>query len=197
MSSLIQSLVAKLAGSSVSEISSQLGAEEDTTKNAVSAALPLLFGALARNASKPEGAAALHRALSKDHDGAVLEDVDGFLRSPNSAAGDGILRHTLGANRQAAEVGIGQATGLDAQKTSQLMTMLAPLVLGALGRQQREQGLDENALKGMLDGARQETEASSGIGKLIGGLLDRDGDGSVADDIAGKVLGGLFNRGGS
>ncbi len=197
MSSLIQSLAARLAGSSVSEISNKIGAEEGATQNAMSAALPLLFGALARNASKPDGADALHRALSKDHDGTVLNDVDGFLRSPDTAAGDGILRHALGANRAAAEAGIGKAAGLDTQKTSQLMSMLAPLVMGALGQKQREQGLDASALTGMLDGARQESEGSGGIGKLIGGLLDRDGDGSVADDIAGKVLGGLFNRGGS
>ena len=42
MSSLIQSLAARLAGSSVSEISNKIGAEEGATQNAMSAALPLV-----------------------------------------------------------------------------------------------------------------------------------------------------------
>ena len=73
--------------------------------------------------------------------------------------------------------------------------MLAPMVMGALGRQKRQQGLDAGSLAGVLGAERQQMEQSNPAMGMLGSLLDRDDDGSVVDDIAkmGKgLLGGLF-----
>jgi len=71
-------------------------------------------------------------------------------------------------------------------------------VMGALGRQKQQQGLDLSGLTGLLG---QENDA---VGRkapeamgLVGSLLDTDGDGQIADDvmdIGGKLLGGLFGN---
>ena len=74
----------------------ELGQEEAKTANAVSSALPLLVGALARNASDPSGAGALESALVKDHDGGILDDIAGALSGTGAGAGAGILRHAFG-----------------------------------------------------------------------------------------------------
>ncbi len=197
MSSLVQMIASQLGGSRVSEISRRLGTDESATQNAVAAALPLLMGALAKNASRPEGAEALHRALSRDHDGGVLDDLPGFLANPDLSAGNGILKHALGAKRSMVESGIGKAAGVDSSKVAELLPMLAPLVMGALGKAQRENGLDAASLAGMLSAERQQEDARQGSAGLLGALLDRDGDGQIADDIsslAKGVLGGMFDH---
>ena len=77
------------------------------------------------------------------------------------------------------------------------MVMLAPMVLGALGKQQREKKLDASGLAGMLGQERQKVEshAPSEMG-ILNNLLDADGDGDVdMADLASKgmgLLGGLF-----
>ncbi len=194
--SLLDMLAQQLSGDSTREISRQLGADEGATGKAISAALPMLMGALARNASRPEGAQSLAGALARDHDGSVLDNVAGFLKSPDTKAGDGILRHTLGAKRDAIQQRLGRETGLDSGAISKLLPMLAPLVMGALGREQRQKGLDVGGLASMLSGEREVAERSSSIGALAS-LLDSDSDGQIADDVAKAgmgLLGKLLRR---
>src|SRR5690606_24611560 len=67
--SLTRQLFTQLQGAPMQQISQQLGLGEQQTSEAVGAALPLLLGALGRNASQPQGAQALLGALQKDHAG--------------------------------------------------------------------------------------------------------------------------------
>jgi len=76
---LMQVLMNQLSGGGLQQISQQVGADEETTGQAISAAIPLLITALARNASQPAGADALHNAL-QDHDGGILGNVMGYRR---------------------------------------------------------------------------------------------------------------------
>ncbi len=79
MSSLLDGLMQQLGGDTMQQLSNQLGTDHSTTASAVSAALPALVAALARNAQTPEGAGALATALDKDHDGSILSDLPGLL----------------------------------------------------------------------------------------------------------------------
>ncbi|MGH7540030.1 MAG: DUF937 domain-containing protein [Gemmatimonadota bacterium] len=195
MTTTLSPLLERLTGDALDPLANQLDADRSTTRNAVAVALPMILNGLARNASAPEGASSLRRALERDHDGALLDDAEGFLRSPDLEDGNGILGHVFGDRRAAVERGVAKASGLDIGKVGQLLAMVAPLVLGALGRQQRERGLDEGGLRDLLDGERRAAEdAVPGLGGL-GALLDRDSDGQITDDLAnlGKsLLGGLL-----
>ena len=190
MAGLLDVLGSRLDGSAVQQISSRLGADQAATGSAISAALPLLLGALARNASAPGGAGKLHDALARDHDGSRLDQ----LPDAPPPEGDAILRHVLGDRRELAERGIARASGLDLAKVGPLLAMLAPVVMGALGRTRRERGLGPEDLAGMLQGEREAIGASSpGMMGMLSRLLDRDGDGSAVDDVGG-MLGNLFGR---
>lgn len=172
----------------VSQIGAQLGADPDTTRTAIAAALPMLVGALARNAQDPAEAGALHHALSKKHDGSILNDVTSHLGRQQFTEGDGILGHVLGSRKGSVATGLGQVAGLDPSKAGMLLSMLAPLVMGALGKAQRDGGFDAGGLAGMLGGERQRAaDAAPGVMGMLGKFLDRDGDGSVMDDIGGML----------
>lgn len=194
-SSLAGSLLEMLGGDTLNQLGAQLGADPATTQKAVGAALPLLLGALGNNASSTDGAAALFGALSNKHDGSVLNDLSGFIsKGGDIQDGKGILRHTLGSKQSGIEQALSQATGLGADSTGNLLAMLAPVVMGALGQKTRSEGLDIGGLAQLLMGEKQ--QATSQLGGLSS-LLDMDGDGSIIDDVVNlgsKLLGGLFGK---
>jgi len=192
MSSILESLMQQIGGDGVRKMSQQLGADEGATAKAVQGALPMLMGALAGNASQGSGAESLLGALSRDHDGSILDNLGGFLGSGDTSSGQGILKHVLGAKQPAVQNGLSKMSGLDAGSAGNLLSMLAPLVMGALGKQQRQGGLDVGGLTSLLGGERKQAErAAPGITGMLGKFLDSDGDGSVVDDVAGLV-GNLF-----
>ena len=63
--------------------------------------------------------------------------------------------------------------------------------MGALGQQQRQQGLDAGGLARALAGARPQAAQQSPAMGVLNQLLDSDGDGSALDEIAEKGLGML------
>lgn len=193
MSDLMELLNQQLTGDNLSQISHQIGADENTTGQALGAALPLLISALANNSSRPDGAQALHAALAQDHDGSILNNMPGYLSNPQAANGAGILGHVLGQQQQTVQQGLAQNTGLDAGSMGQLLEIAAPLVMGALGQQQQQQGFDADGLSSFLGQQQQAVQqAQPDLMSVLGSLLDMDKDGSPLDDIlrlAGKFFG--------
>ena len=196
--SLTQQLFAQLQGAPIQQMSNQLGLGEQQTSQAVGAALPLLMGALGRNASQPQGAAALLGALQKDHAGGG-GNIAGLLGSVLGGGGgrqtDGasILGHILGGNQQRAESGLAQVAGLDSNKAGQLMKMLAPLVMAFLARQVSQGKSDPQALGTMLGQEQQQIQQQGGgAAGLLGAVLDQDGDGKLGLGDVLKIGGSLF-----
>ena len=198
MPSLMETIMSQLGGDAMKKLGGQLGTDEKTTGAATGAAVTTLLGALSRNASGQAGAESLSNALSKDHDGGVLDDLSGFLNNPQIGNGDGVLKHVLGNRRGAVEKGIGSVSGLGAGKAGQLLSTLAPIVMGVLGKQQRQQGLNASSLAGLLGQERDSIERQQPAAKgILSSLLDTDRDGDVdMGDLAkhgarllGKFLG--------
>lgn len=222
MSDLTSSIFSQMDQGSIESIASQLGVDPAQASNAIQQALPLLMGGLARNAASPQGADALHSALDRDHAGVdiggllgsvlgggassggggigdVLGSVLGGGSSSNSSSagiGGAILGHIFGGRRDQAAQGLGQTSGLGGAGASQLLSMLAPLVMAALGNMTRKQGLDANGLSGVL-GQENHRLKQSGVGGLLSGVLDSDGDGEVSMGEmlqAGAGLLGAFSK---
>lgn len=175
-----------LTDGTVRQIGNQIGADENATTSAIQLALPLLVGALSRNASNPQGADALHNAVTNDHDGSILDNLSGFLLNPQQANSAGMLGHIFGARQENVASEISQQSGLNIGQVAQILLMLAPIVLGALGKARNQQGLDAQGLASVLAGQQQQFEQpQSPIMNIATQLLDSDHDGSVVDDIAG------------
>lgn len=205
MPSIFDSVTEQLSGPNLTQLSQQIGADEATTSQAVQAALPMLLGGLARNASSPGGATSLAGALD-EHRGGLMGNLGGLLGNAESGPGAGILGHIFGQRRGTVESGVGQATGLDQSQVGKLLMVLAPLVMAALAR--RQQAHEEQqvpvpggaaptpagpgALPDILAKEAQEAQqrAPTGLGGLLG-MLDRDGDGNPLNDIGRMASGGL------
>ena len=203
MSSIYDSITQQLGGANLTQISQQIGADEATTSQAIQAALPMLLGGLARNASNPGGAEALSSALANHADGSVLSNLGGLLGNPQSGGGAGILGHIFGNKRDAVEQGVGSATGLGKPQMSKLLMVLAPIVMAYLARRHQQPQTADAApsagsgeLPQILEHEANEAKqkAPSVLGGLIG-MLDRDGDGNPLNDL-GRMAGGAGGLGG-
>lgn len=197
MPGLMDLLGAALGGDTQRQLGRQIGADPQATGNAIEAALPMLLSGLTRNASDPGGADSLLGALRNDHDGSVLDDLGSLLGGTlggRAANGAGILGHVLGDRQETAQQAVARSSGLNGAQAAQLMAMLAPIVMGVLGRAQRSQGLDAGGLSSMLRSEQASAaQAQPDLMGLATQLLDRNNDGSVLDDLM-KGLGGMLGR---
>jgi hypothetical protein len=172
MASLVDSLMQQLEDKgAVNQIAAKLGIEPEKASSALSAAVPGMLAGLARNTQKPDGAAALAGALEKDHDGSVL-DEDGYFDHYQEKKGDKILSHVFGAKEAEVETKVAAFGGLAPGQGADLMKMVAPLVMGYLGKEKKEGGLDIGSLASMLGGAGGGGGGAGGGLNLPGGLGD-------------------------
>ena len=194
---VLDTLKQQFTPATIQQMSRSLGADPAATSNAISMALPALLGGLSRNASNPQGAAALDRALN-DHDGGILDNLGGLLGGAGAGGvGGAILGHIFGARRAPVEQGVGRAAGLDPQQAAQLLAMLAPIVMGVLGRMKQKNGMDATQLPAVLQKSTSEIQKETPAAGGLMGLLDANNDGNIADDVArigSSVLGGFFKK---
>jgi hypothetical protein len=195
---LSDDLLSQLRGGPMQQISQQLGTDSAQTESAVSAALPMLLGTLGQNASQPQGAQALFGSLQNNF--SASPDLGNLLGSllgggaAQSGAGN-ILGQIFGGNQSRAEESLGKATGLSGNSASELLKILAPIVMSFLAQRMQGQQLDAGGLSAALgqerDAARQQGGAAGG---LLGSLLDQDGDGQVGLNDLLKIGGSLFGK---
>ena len=195
-----------ISDDTVKSLSRSIDATPEQTEAAVGAVLPTLIGAMARNASEPEGQQQLHRALSSDHDGSILDSLGSLFGDQPSAAptpgvtdrttaGGAILDHILGNRKSRVEENISRSSGLSGGQAMKLMMMLAPLLMGALGKRRKQEDLSPGGLGDLLRGESERVEAASGGGGFIGRMLDQDGDGDFdMMDMMKFGAGKLFGR---
>ena len=121
------------------QLSKSTGANPDQVRKLAREGLPELMKALQQNAATPEGAKSLDRALEEHKDDKV-ENVLAFLQNVDTNDGAKMLQHIFSGRNDAVQTQLAQKAGLDKNQASTLMTQLAPLVIGALGNQKKQQG---------------------------------------------------------
>jgi hypothetical protein len=184
MNAITQIINQQLGRGALSSIAQRLGVSEATANTAVQLAVPLIVAALARNAARPDGAQQLHQAINNDHDGSIFDNVMGYLSNPQSANGAGILGHVFGGQQASIESNLAQATGMDQSSAGGLLETLAPLVMGAVGQTQQQNGLDASALSAMLNNQQEEAQTNApDVMSMLGSMLDQNKDGSAVDDL--------------
>ena len=199
MSGLLDLLNSDLGKQMISGVSNQTGQSESKTADVLSMALPVLMGAMKKNASSQDGASSLMNALSNKHDGSILSNLgglfDGGVDDSVLQDGSGILKHVLGSKQSTVENTLSAKSGLDAGSIAQILKVAAPILMGLIGQQTKANNISDSndltsLLGSMLGGQPRQNQS------LIESLIDTDGDGSVLDDVADMVLGSNKKKGG-
>lgn len=149
----------KLAGSllssdSISGLSSLSGVSNDDVTSVLTQALPALLNGAKGQASDKETAESFAGALA-DHAKADTGNLSGFLGNVDLKDGAKIIGHLLGSDKDDTVDKVSKKTGVDSDKTSTILSAVAPLLMSLLGQQ-----------------ADEDDDKESGVGNLVGALLE-------------------------
>lgn len=186
----LEALLGLLQGQDLGQLAEQVGGNEGQVKNGVMAALPAMLTALSKNTGTEKGAQELNNALETKHDGSILNNLSGYLSNPDLKDGAGILNHLFGSQTSNVANAVSQSSGLDSNGSMKMLQMLAPVLMGMLGQQKKQNNLDAEGignLTSMLASNFGSEAGASGIMDVVTNLLDANKDGNVMDDIMGMV----------
>lgn len=187
----------------IDNLSQQIGgAEREQTRAAANGIVAAMSSAMSKTAATEQGASGLMGMLDADGDGSIIDDVMNMVSGGGGQAGGqaglmqngaGIVNSLLGGKQGGIIDMISKMSGLSGDKTGNLMSMLAPIILSALSKtgKQGGGGFDIGGILNMLQGTQQKKASGNPAMDMIGKFLDKDGDGDFTDDLLGG-LGGLF-----
>lgn len=163
----------------ISAIANLLNIEEGKAKWLVAAAVPLMIAALNYNSKKgAEQEAGISKALDQ-HSGGILDQIGGLLGQGPSDDDNKIVNHMFGTNTDMVKSNLSAKTGISSDKIGAALAMLAPIVMGYLGKQKQDQS------------------SGGGFGDLLGGLMGGQSSGSAGGGIFGSILGSVLGGGNS
>ena len=187
MSINLLDLVKGSVGGQMGPLAGILGEDETKTSSAVNAALPALIGGLMKKASTPQGADEVFKTLD-DHDGGILDNIGGLLGGGNHTGllntGTSLLGMLFGNSKPSLLGSIAKMAGIGNGKAGTILGLLAPIVMGFLGKERRSQGLDVGGLTNMLMAQKDHIAPH-----LKGELSDSLGLGSILGSATGAVKG--------
>jgi hypothetical protein len=158
----------------IGRIAVALGLDRNIVQTAVNAAVPALLAAFTGAAAKPGGAQGLTDAI-KQQSGTL----DAFAKTIGSGeqsslidTGSRLLTSLLGGQDQSALASaVGRFSGLGQSASNSLLGMLAPVIMGAIGRQIGTHNVDANNVANLLNSQKSQIAQAlpSGFGNLLGG----------------------------
>ena len=173
---LVSLVMQFLTPDTIAKIASALGIDSSLAQKAIAGAVPTVLAGLGDIASTPQGARQLSNAVAQQP--GPLDALKGLLEGGNQAeitgAGSNMLSGLLGGSAiDTLTSTIGKFAGVNPAAMKAMLGMLAPVVLGTLGQQQRSAGLDAGGLASML--ASQKDQLAAAIPSNLASQLNAAG----------------------
>jgi hypothetical protein len=162
----------------IEKIASFLGLDRTATQKAAGGAIPALLAGLSDLVATPNGTSQLSRLLSQQPGGSPTDLLRNTSPQGLAETGANMLSGLFGGRTMdtMAQV-VGKFAGIGDSGGKSLLSVLGPIVLGALGQQQRSAGLDADGLASLLRSQKDQITAAipSGLAGQLGaaGLIDR------------------------
>jgi hypothetical protein len=164
----------------IQQITSQFGLSPEQSQAALTALLPMVTAGLQREAAS-KGEDSLAQVLANGRHETYLSQPEALAEPATINEGNAILGHIFGSKDVSRQVAAdaAQKSGIDPAILKKMLPIIATLAMAALARQSKSGNT----------GGGVTPAPNSGLGGILGGLLDRDRDGSVMDDLAGMMAG--------
>ena len=177
----------------IAKIASVLGLDRNVAQKAIAGAIPALLASLADVASTPNGTRQLNNTLTQQS--GSLESLKNLIggSGQNSLAetGSSMLSGLFGGGTlDTMAQTIGKFAGISEGTSKSMLGMLGPVVLGALGQQQRSAGLDANGLVSLLTSQKDQIAAA-----IPSGLADQLSAAGLIDGATGSLRSGAASAG--
>lgn len=199
------SLIDLLTGNSSNKVAEQAENKFGISKNQIIALLavatPLVISYLRKKSQDSKEAEALNNALDKDHDGSILNDPAQAVNRQDE--GSSILDHIFGGNKSNVENQLSANTGISMDKIGPILAMLAPVIMGYIGKEKQQNNVGAGGLGDLLGGIlgnasnQAQSQASNPLNDILGSVLGGGGQSSSSNplnDILGSVLGNNNNQ---
>lgn len=184
---LTQLLSGSLLNNLIKLISKKLNIPEKQVGSVITTSIPLLLKALAKNTKDPKQAEDLTNVISHDHDGSILGNLTSLFSGETQTDGNKILKHILGNDLTKTTKTIAQKTNTKSTDVQNILVTLAPLLMGTLGKVQKEKKLNTHQTKELIERSARETEKEFNTGKILTDVLDKNRNGNLIDDLIGIV----------
>jgi outer membrane protein OmpA-like peptidoglycan-associated protein len=164
---VVTSIKGYLTPDVVRSASSLVGEPESSTIHAMNRAVPGLLGGLLNFSSTNEGANSLAGMIRDGGFGSVLGNpaslfAGGGLTSDMTSTGQSLVGKIFGNRASSVSNAIASSSGVRASSAGTLMSLLAPLTLGVIGKLAGSQGLNASGITNLLRGQKKEiAEATS------------------------------------
>lgn len=195
------SLIDLLTGNTGNQVAEQAENKFGISKNQIIALLavatPLVISYLRNKSQDNKEAEALNNALDKVHDGSILNDTSQL--ETRQSEGGSILSHIFGNEKSTVENQLSQNTGISIDKIGPILAMLAPVIMGYIGKEKQQNNVGAGGLGdllgGILGGAQTQAQQqqSNPLNDILGSVLgggQSQSSGNPLNDILGSVLGG-------
>ncbi|KFF25169.1 DUF937 domain-containing protein [Chryseobacterium vrystaatense] len=195
------SLIDLLTGNTSNQVAEQAENKFGISRNQIIALLavaaPLVISYLRNKSQDAKEAEALNSALDKDHDGSILDDAS--QAEARQAEGGSILDHVFGGQKSTVENQLSQNTGISIDKIGPILAMLAPVIMGYIGKEKQQNNVGAGGLGDLLGGilgnasSQAQTQQSNPLNDILGSVLGNgqaQSGGNPLNDILGSVLGG-------
>jgi len=194
-------LIDLLTGNTGNQVAEQAENKFGISKTQIIALLavaaPLIISYLKNKSQDANEAEALNNALDKDHDGSILDDVS--QADARQSEGGSILNHIFGEEKPNVENRLSQNTGISIDKIGPILSMLAPIIMGYIGKEKQQNNVGAGGLGDLLGGIlgnasnESQQQQSSPLNDILGSVLgggNSKSSGNPLNDILGSVLGG-------
>ena len=187
---ILESLYSTLGGPITRQLSTSLGETEDATRSAVRYAGPTMLAALIQQATTPNGAADLFRAVQDERvDPGIVGKLGGLLGNRGSmeslqGLGESLGSMVFGNRGSAVTNALSQVAGIRPNSALSLLSMGLPILFGMLRKQATAGRLDAPGLASLLFSQRNSLERA-GLDSRITNAL---GFGSLAS-LLGAIPG--------
>lgn len=145
-----------LLGDIANKAANLLGEKEDKVKTAIEGLIPTFVGGLMKRASNEAGATTLLNVVKKgNHDGSIIEQLGNLVNNKEHFAqivekGNGLVSMLLPDKKSSIATMISQFAGVRNSSATSLLSIVAPVVVGKLGKMVISQNLDKVGLANVL-----------------------------------------------
>lgn len=194
------SLIDLLTGNTGNQVAERAESKFGINKNQVLALLavaaPLIISYLSKKSQSSGEAESLNTALDKDHDGSILNDVS--QAEARQSEGNSILNHIFGGEKQNVENQLSQKTGISIDKIGPVLSMLAPIIMGYIGKEKQQNNVGAGGLGGLLESilgtasSQTQNTESNPLNDILGSVLGNNNDQKKDGGGLGSILGNIF-----
>lgn len=191
--SLLDLLTGNTGNAVATQAENKFGIQKNQVIALLAVATPLIISYLRKKSQDSKEAEALNNALDKDHDGSILSNPSQL--ESRQQEGNSILDHIFGGQKAQVESSLSQQTGISIDKVAPILAMLAPVVMGYIGKEKQQNNVNSGGigdlLGNILGGAQSQAQNSNPLNDILGSVLGgSQSSNNPIGDILGQVLGG-------